>query len=65
MAPQTLNASKQGFTIVLYGDEEYEPENNEPKEQKGGRHRVIIESEAGRPRKMTLDIKNAEINSKL
>ena len=51
--------------MVLYGDEEYKPENNEPKAQNGARHRVIIESEAGRPRKMTLDIKNAEINSKL
>ena len=65
MAPQAVNASKWGFTMVLYGDEEYKPEDNEPRAQKGGRHRVIVVSEAGRPRKMTLEIKNAEINSKL
>lgn len=65
MAPQALDVSKKGFTMVLYGDEEYKQDDNEPKAQKGGRHRVIIVSEAGRPRKITLEIKNADINSKL
>jgi hypothetical protein len=51
--------------MVLYGDEEYQPEDNEPKSKSGGRHRVIIVSEGGRPRKMTLEIKNVNINSKL
>jgi hypothetical protein len=65
MAPQALNSSKNGPTMVLYGDEEYKPDDNEAKAPKGGRNRVTIIYEAGRPRKMTREIINAGINSKL
>lgn len=54
MAPQVLNGSKAGFTVVLYGDEKYVwDEKGEQASQSGARHRVIIESEGGRPRRMT------------
>lgn len=65
MAPQALNPSRKGFTMVLHGDEEYKYEENELKSKIGGRHRVIVVSEGGRPRKMTLEINNTNINSKL
>src|SRR5271154_1473417 len=56
MAPQALNASKAGFTMVLYGDEKYvSDEEGEEASQSGGRHRVIIVSEGGRPGRMTLE----------
>ena len=54
MAPQALNASRNGFTMLLYGDEEYKSEDKPDEKRKpGGRHRVIVESKAGRPRRMT------------
>ena|SRR5271155_5214044 len=55
IAPQALNVSKEGFTMVLYGDEKYVSDKEEEEEasQSGGRHRVIIISEGGRPRRMT------------
>jgi 8-oxo-dGTP pyrophosphatase MutT (NUDIX family) len=55
MAPQALNSSRKGFTMVLYGDEEYKPEESELKPRIGGRHRLTIVSESGRPRKITLE----------
>ena len=56
MAPQALNSTREGFTMALYGDEKYvASEDGEESSQPGGRHRVIIVSEGGRPRKMTLE----------
>ena len=64
MAPQALNPSRKGFTMILYGDEEYKSEESESKPKIGGRHRVIIVSENGRPRKMTLEM-SIDIKSRL
>jgi hypothetical protein len=57
MAPQVINASKKGFTMVLYGDEKYLPSEGggEEKSQTGGRHRVLIVSDNGRPRRMSME----------
>jgi hypothetical protein len=65
MAPQGIRQSKSGFTMVFHGDEAYIPSDDEPKSQIGGRHRIIVEMEAGRPRRLRLEIKNFEIPSKL
>jgi len=64
MAPQALNLSKNGFIMVLYGDEEYKPEESELKPKIGGRHRLTIVSENGRPRKITLE-RNIDTKSRL
>jgi len=63
--PQPLKASKSGLTIALWGDEDYKPDSNEPQSQKGGRHRVIVESEDGKPRRIRREIQNLELLSKL
>jgi hypothetical protein len=65
MRPQAFNISKRGFTMVFYGDEAYKATDNEPKSQVGGRHRLIVESEGGKPRKMKVELKNRDTNSKL
>ena len=67
MAPQGINQSKSGFTMVFHGDEAYKPTDDEPKSQVGGRHRIKVELESGRPRRIELEVKlnNSEIPSKL
>jgi len=58
MAPQVLNVSKTGFTMVLPGDEAYKPEVLDKAESiPGSRHRLIIQSEEGKPRKYYLERK--------
>ena len=67
MAPQTMNPSKKGFTMLLPGDEKYvRGEDGGELSQPGGRHRVKIISEDGRPRRMTWERNvKASIDSKL
>jgi hypothetical protein len=65
MSPQPLKYSKDGLTIALWGDEAYKPDPDEPKSRKGGRHRVIVESEDGKPRRIRREIKNHDLLSKL
>jgi 8-oxo-dGTP pyrophosphatase MutT (NUDIX family) len=65
MRPQAFNVSKVGFTMVFHGDEAYKADDDEPRSEVGGRHRIIIESSSGRPQKMTLEIKNRDNSSKL
>jgi len=64
MAPQVKNPSKTGFTAILPGDEEYNPEDESAKAKPGSRHRIILTSEGGRPRNMRLE-KTIDITSKL
>ena len=55
IAPQSLNSSTKGFTMVLQGDEKYTPDDGLTISQPGARHRVIIISENGRPRRMHME----------
>jgi hypothetical protein len=65
MSPQPLKVSKDGLTIALWGDEDYKPDPDESNSQKGGRHRVIVESENGKPRRIRREIRNHDLLSKL
>jgi len=66
MAPQALNVSKTGFTMVLPGDEAYRPEESHKAESTpGSRHRLIIQSEEGKPRKYYLERRLAKGGAKL
>jgi hypothetical protein len=65
MAPQPLYFSKTVITVALYGDEEYTPNEDEPKSKSGGRHRVTVVSESRKPKAMTLEINIRDIGSKL
>jgi hypothetical protein len=52
---QTANPSKSGFTMILPGDELYEPEDGGEPPIPGARHRVIVHSACGRPKEMQLE----------
>lgn len=65
MVPQAANPSKLGFTLLLRGDEEYIQDEWEPKPKPGGRHRITIESEDGRPRRMKLERNYMDNSSRL
>ena len=65
MLPQPLKLAKNSLTVALWGDEDYEPDADEPQSQKGGRHRVTILSEDGKPRKIIREIRTHKLLSKL
>jgi hypothetical protein len=66
MAPQSLNPSKNGFTMLLPGDEAYKSDDKESEGKKGARHRlIIVTTEKGRPKTITAVIRNADSESKL
>ena len=65
MRPQGINVTKEGFTIVLHGDEAYKATEDEPRSQVGGRHRMVVETKLDwRPRVIAIEVMR-ETNSKL
>lgn len=67
MAPQGIKVqNKDTFSICFYGDENYKPTSEEPKSRPGGRHRLNVQMQSGRPKQISLEINNFELpDSKL
>jgi len=52
--------------MLFFGDEAYKPSEEEPKAKEGGRHRVVVEMENGKPARMAWEINyRAQTPSKL
>ena len=64
MAPQGIRVQdKDTFSMCFYGDESYKPTFEEPQSRPGGRHRLNVQMQSGRPKQITLEITNFELPS--
>jgi len=62
---QIVRGPKTSFTMILPGDEFYEPDHGEEAAKSGARHRIIVAYENGRPRQMTLERTASDTKAKL